>query len=115
MRERYHAYLASRAWAEIRNQVRLRARGRCERCAFGIGTSAHHTTYARLYSERITADPRTSDVARCEPSDRLSRIQKQSAMIWAAVPLLGAAQMIETSGRDRLMPAKTTPSTRLPA
>lgn len=48
-----HAYLASREWALLKEQVRVRSGGCCERCAVGDHEQTHHVTYERLGHERL--------------------------------------------------------------
>ena len=50
----YHQYLASREWALIKEQLRKRSRGRCERCWEGKYESTHHITYERTGHELLT-------------------------------------------------------------
>jgi len=52
-REKYKAYLCSREWALLRNAVRERCGGKCERCKVNEMECVHHLTYARKYQERI--------------------------------------------------------------
>jgi len=52
-REKYRAYLCSREWALLRNAVRARCGGKCERCGVNEMECVHHLTYARKYDERI--------------------------------------------------------------
>ena len=52
-REKYQAYLCSREWAELRNAVRRRCGGMCERCEVNEMDCVHHLTYARKYRERL--------------------------------------------------------------
>ena len=52
-REKYKAYLCSREWALLRNAVRARCGGKCERCKVNEMECVHHLTYARKYNERI--------------------------------------------------------------
>lgn len=52
-KERYARYLCSREWSELRERVRLRARGICERCHILPMDAVHHLTYARKYAERL--------------------------------------------------------------
>ena len=52
-REKYKAYLCSREWALLRNDVRERCGGKCERCKVNDMECVHHLTYARKYNERI--------------------------------------------------------------
>jgi len=50
-REKYAAYLASREWAVMKEQVKQRSRGTCEHCLTASGTQTHHQTYAHKYKE----------------------------------------------------------------
>lgn len=52
-REKYKAYLCSREWALLRNAVRERCGGKCERCELNDMECVHHLTYARKYDEPI--------------------------------------------------------------
>jgi len=52
-REKYKAYLCSREWALLRNAVRDRCGGKCERCQVNDMECVHHLTYARKYLERL--------------------------------------------------------------
>ena len=52
-REKYAAYLCSREWAEKREAVRERARGKCERCKVLPMDACHHLTYKRKYREEL--------------------------------------------------------------
>lgn len=52
-REKYQAYLCSREWALLRNAVRERCGGKCERCKVNEMDCVHHLTYARKYDERL--------------------------------------------------------------
>lgn len=52
-REKYKAYLCSREWAVLRNAVRERCGGKCERCGRNPMDCVHHLTYARKYEERL--------------------------------------------------------------
>lgn len=49
----YQEYLASREWALLKNQVRDRSGGTCERCGKAPHQSTHHKTYARIGHELI--------------------------------------------------------------
>ena len=51
-KEKYRAYLCSREWALLRNIVRERCDGVCERCRTNDMDCVHHLTYARKYKER---------------------------------------------------------------
>ena len=51
-REKYAAYLCSREWSVIREAVRKRSGGVCERCFRNPMNAAHHLTYVRKYAER---------------------------------------------------------------
>jgi 5-methylcytosine-specific restriction endonuclease McrA len=50
----YHEYLASREWALLRERVRERSGGVCERCARNPMDAVHHLTYARVGRELLT-------------------------------------------------------------
>lgn len=52
-KERYQRYLAGREWGLLKQQVKARSGGICERCKFIPSTAVHHITYARKYNERI--------------------------------------------------------------
>lgn len=52
-KEKYQAYLCSREWGELREEVRLRAGGKCERCKCNDMDAVHHLTYARKYHESL--------------------------------------------------------------
>lgn len=49
----YHAYLASREWALLREAVRERSGGICERCGQNPQDAVHHLTYARVGHEDL--------------------------------------------------------------
>jgi len=49
----YKAYLASREWAMLKEQVRKRSAGFCERCITAPYQETHHLTYERTGSERL--------------------------------------------------------------
>lgn len=49
----YQEYLASRDWALLKNQVRERSGGTCERCHRAPHQSTHHLTYARIGHELL--------------------------------------------------------------
>ena len=51
-KEKYHLYLASRDWAILKERVRARSGGHCERC-FNEAENVHHRTPESLYRERI--------------------------------------------------------------
>jgi hypothetical protein len=50
----YHKYLASRDWAKLKNQVKNRSLGSCERCRDGEHSSTHHLTYERVGHENLS-------------------------------------------------------------
>lgn len=52
-RERYQRYLCSREWAVLKEAVRRRCGGVCERCNHFPMDHTHHLTYARKYNERL--------------------------------------------------------------
>lgn len=49
----YQKYLCSREWALLKEQVRKRCKGRCERCFDGKYESTHHLTYERIGKELL--------------------------------------------------------------
>lgn len=49
----YHEYLTSREWALLREQVRERSGGFCERCWVRPMQACHHLTYERVGHERL--------------------------------------------------------------
>lgn len=53
-KEKYQLYLQSREWAELRNKVRERANGICERCSWQEIHAVHHLTYKRIYNEELS-------------------------------------------------------------
>lgn len=52
-KEKYQLYLASREWAVLKEAVRARSGGKCERCLYAPGEQVHHQTYERVYAERL--------------------------------------------------------------
>lgn len=50
----YHTYLRSDNWARIRQAVRQRSGGWCERCGKKRAVNVHHLTYRRIYREPLT-------------------------------------------------------------
>jgi hypothetical protein len=52
-KEKYGLYLASREWAILRESVKDRSYGLCERCRSADGENVHHQTYDQLYAERL--------------------------------------------------------------
>lgn len=52
-KEKYQAYLCSREWGLLREDVHTRANGMCERCETNKGYAVHHLTYRRIYRERL--------------------------------------------------------------
>jgi len=52
-KEKYAAYLCSREWSVLKEAVKERSNGMCERCAINAMDHVHHMTYARKYAERI--------------------------------------------------------------
>lgn len=49
----YQRYLASREWALLKEQVRARSGGKCERCEENEYEQTHHLTYERVGHERL--------------------------------------------------------------
>lgn len=52
-KERYQAYLAGREWGLLKQQVKARSGGICERCKINPSDAVHHLTYERKYHERL--------------------------------------------------------------
>jgi len=52
-KEKYAAYLCSREWSVLKEAVRERSGGVCERCTVTEMDHVHHLTYARKYRERL--------------------------------------------------------------
>jgi len=50
-KEKYAAYLCSREWSVLKEAVRDRSAGICERCSANLMDHVHHLTYARKYKE----------------------------------------------------------------
>ena len=52
-KEKYALYLASREWSVLKESVKKRSGGICERCKLNKSNAVHHLTYARKYMERL--------------------------------------------------------------
>ena len=52
-KEKYQAYLCSREWALLRNQVMERCGGICERCRANKADAVHHLHYSTKYHESL--------------------------------------------------------------
>jgi hypothetical protein len=52
-KDKYNRYLASREWGKLREAVRRRCDGICERCDRNPMDACHHLTYERKYDERL--------------------------------------------------------------
>lgn len=52
-KEKYNAYLCSREWGVLREAVRDRCGGFCERCNRNPMQQVHHQTYIRKYHEEL--------------------------------------------------------------
>lgn len=52
-KEKYAAYLCSREWAVLKETVKERSGGVCERCKVLPGDAVHHLNYERKYNEAI--------------------------------------------------------------
>jgi len=50
---RYHKYLASEEWQQIRTKVLLRSSGACEACGVKPAKEVHHRTYERVGCESL--------------------------------------------------------------
>jgi hypothetical protein len=53
-KEKYSAYLCGREWAVLKEQVKSRSGGMCERCNVNPMDHVHHLTYKRKYAESLT-------------------------------------------------------------
>lgn len=51
-REKYNLYLCSREWWTVRDEVKTRCNGMCERCRRDEMAHVHHLTYIRKYREK---------------------------------------------------------------
>jgi hypothetical protein len=49
--DRYQEYLCSREWGVLKELVRERSGGQCERCSRNEAYAVHHVTYIRKYHE----------------------------------------------------------------
>lgn len=52
-KEKYSRYLCSREWNVLKEQVRERSGGICERCKIHPMSATHHLTYERKYKELV--------------------------------------------------------------
>lgn len=52
-KEKYGLYLASREWSVLKEAVKKRSGGVCERCRNYLSDAVHHLTYIRKYNERL--------------------------------------------------------------
>lgn len=52
-RAAYRSYLRSPAWRKLRDRVRARSGGVCERCGRRPMVHVHHLTYERIFKERL--------------------------------------------------------------
>jgi len=52
-KEKYAAYLCSREWSVLKEAVKHRSQGVCERCTVNPMDHVHHLTYKREYSESL--------------------------------------------------------------
>lgn len=52
-KEKYSAYLCSREWSVLKEQVKARNGGICERCTINSMDHVHHLTYERKYREEL--------------------------------------------------------------
>jgi len=50
-KEKYSAYLCSREWSVLKEDVKERSGGMCERCGVNVMDHVHHLTYKRKYAE----------------------------------------------------------------
>lgn len=84
-KSKYQAYLASREWGAIKQQVHARSGGICERCHHNPGESVHHLTYERKYREHL------DDLRHvCTPCHEFEHgIRKRDPFLDTPVKLLG--------------------------
>lgn len=82
-RERYQQYLCSREWGLLREQVRQRCGGVCERCKSAPMSHVHHLTYIRKYAEHLE-DLR----GLCEPCHEFTHGKRQRDPMLDMVPRL---------------------------
>lgn len=68
----YQTYLASREWARLREFVRQRSGGLCERCLKNPMQAVHHRTYERVGKERAT-----DLIAICNPCHEFVSAKRQ--------------------------------------
>jgi nucleoside 2-deoxyribosyltransferase len=52
-KRKYSAYLCSREWSVLKEAVKARSGGICERCLVNPSDHVHHLTYERKYAERL--------------------------------------------------------------
>jgi len=52
-RDKYQAYLCSREWSVLKEEVHKRSGGRCERCKTLPGNAVHHLNYERKFNESL--------------------------------------------------------------
>lgn len=52
-KEKYNLYLCSREWSVLKEAVRKRSGGVCERCNRNPMEACHHLTYANKYAEEL--------------------------------------------------------------
>jgi hypothetical protein len=52
-KKKYAAYLCSREWSVLKEQVRARSGGVCERCRSNPMDACHHLTYENKYNESL--------------------------------------------------------------
>lgn len=107
----YQAYLASRAWALLREEVRERSGNTCEHCFMSPQQAVHHLTYERIGHEDLR-----DLMAICNPCHEwLSGKSKHNplAVYYAVSPPIGASHVpwkrhlivpfAVPEGRDRLL------------
>ncbi len=106
-KEKYNLYLASREWAVLKEAVKERSGGVCERCRNAPGQQVHHQTYARKYAE-----PLEDLVHTCAPCHEfLSGKRADDPVLKAPVRLMGrpirrvylAGKITGTRWRDEIV------------
>lgn len=83
-RERYHRYLCSREWSVLKEQVKKRSGGICERCRFHRSNAVHHLTYIRKYREQLED---LQDI--CNPCHEFTHGKRARDPIFDAPPKIG--------------------------
>lgn len=94
----YYEYLASREWALLREQVRQRSGGWCERCYSRRMQACHHLTYERVGREKL------EDLqAICNPCHEYVSGKSQIDPIVDGIKVYLAGPITHTRWRDELL------------